>query len=185
MLGPEGLILDTQYDWRALYGDNLQRVGGFSKSVNNDILARGYLFERDENGLVTMKIKGSTSEKEWQGVNNQLNGPGWHMLSRMPTTPPVEVPPDACTMLKDELTALGGEAMRNACKSEHKETNLEWVTVHDMVGWRAWDGPQISIERRLDPTWKIDRCGVQRRGSVSLLRTWISTSSGEHSMHPT
>ena len=38
---PEGLILDTQYDWRALYGDNLQRVGGFSKSVNNDILARG------------------------------------------------------------------------------------------------------------------------------------------------
>jgi hypothetical protein len=124
---PTGVVLDTQYDWRAVYKPVLQRVEGFTKTKKNEFPARAYKFERDETGVVTMQYKADPTHEHWLGLDGQRNGPGFVCLPRLPDRPPAEVSPEDCRMLSGDLSSLQNDLIMQACKDQGKGSNMKWV----------------------------------------------------------
>ena len=124
---PLPLLLETKYAWEKRYEGFIRRVSYFNESVNNDVNVRGFRFEREEHGNVTMKIKTDPCDKIWLGRNNVPNGPGYDVLAAAPRDVPAEIPGNMSGFGPAASAALEKRGMKNFIDIMEKQEELKWV----------------------------------------------------------
>jgi hypothetical protein len=123
---PRPVILETQYDWSAVYGPLTHRVAGFSKSTRCENPCRAFQFRMAE-GVVEMKVKTDPCQAKYTGADNDANGRGFVLLRGIPTSVPQETPPSLRGFGTSYAQRLDTPAMRRACRAAGKERNFEWI----------------------------------------------------------
>ena len=79
---PAPVVLETQYDWKAVYAPVIQKLAGFNAHDSTPL--RAFQFS-EKNGIVSLKFKVDPCHEHWLGQQNAAGAPGFVLLKRNAT----------------------------------------------------------------------------------------------------
>jgi hypothetical protein len=123
---PKSVLLETQYNWRANYAPDMQRVEAFSKSRNVSTPCRAFHFRLQER-VVAMQVKVDPCQATYTGVGGVPDGPGFVVLRTIPRAVPQETAGVVKGFGRKYVRRLDASAQRQACETEAKLEHFEWV----------------------------------------------------------
>ena len=124
---PTPCVLDVQYDFDAYYSPFLKKVAGFTSTEYDPAIARGFKFEREAGGIVSMKWKTKAESGAWRGVENNIDGPGFVVLKGRPQGVPNLIEPKTHIMKKSYFKQLTGSRMQECLDAEGAHEAMAWL----------------------------------------------------------
>jgi hypothetical protein len=127
---PEPHLLHVQYDFDKYYRGCLDELAGFTKTQEDPVLVRGFLFQLEENNMPTVKISvDPAKENGWLGRDNQASSRGYCVLKRppLPTQQLTTVPHNEDVMDPKYRKMLLGTKMRDTMEAGGELESLDWL----------------------------------------------------------
>ena len=159
---PAAVIMETQYNWTGMYDPWINKVSGFTKTVDNPEAVRAFEFKMD-GGTPRMRYKRCPLDRDWLGQHQGSDSQGFQMLNSLPRFPPEEIMPDLkqCAAVAKGLT---NPALATACTVLNRSTELKWVQDSAATG--------RSCLRGVRPPQPENRATWGTSEQVGTLRCW-------------